>query len=375
MENKIPHILVVSDPPAAPGFLPRVRYLCDFLVRKGYKVTLLTEEYQQMTFARSYPLITIPMYSGGTFDWMVKTVWTLMSDWHNAAFARKALRTLHGQTFDFVLCTAFSDFPLGAGRRIAQYYHIPLLCDIRDLDEQVDDSKYQYRHKNWWVMPFRRLYRAIHIRRRNNVLRVADAVTTVSPWHKEFISRFNKNVHIVYNGYDAAQFYPKDVVAETFNITYIGSLFDWQQSALQTVRSAIEELGLPVVLDIHTPQKNPVNHQDLGKAIQKSCIMLVCTSPNTHGMLTTKFYEALGCCKPVLCVPSDHGSLAELINYTQAGIATDDKEAIKSFIADKYREWKENGFTRQQSIHREQFSRETQSGQLERLIISLLRHD
>jgi hypothetical protein len=38
------HILVVSDPPAAPGYLPRLRYMCDYLVRREFGVTLLTEE-------------------------------------------------------------------------------------------------------------------------------------------------------------------------------------------------------------------------------------------------------------------------------------------------------------------------------------------
>ena len=75
MPNKQPkHILVVSDPPAAPGYLPRLRYQCDFLQRKGYHVTLLTERYQPLTFTHDYPIITIPMYSGGFIDWAIKTI-------------------------------------------------------------------------------------------------------------------------------------------------------------------------------------------------------------------------------------------------------------------------------------------------------------
>ena len=90
MTNK-KNILVLSDPPAAPGYLPRVRYLCDYLVRQGHQVTLLTEQYGTMDFVHSYPIVTIPMYSGGTIDWLMKTVWTLLTDWHNRAFAKKYL--------------------------------------------------------------------------------------------------------------------------------------------------------------------------------------------------------------------------------------------------------------------------------------------
>ena len=69
-------LLLLSDPPASPGYLPRVRYLCDYLVRQGYDVTWLTEQYQPLDFEHPCPIETIRMYSGGTFDWFIKTVWT-----------------------------------------------------------------------------------------------------------------------------------------------------------------------------------------------------------------------------------------------------------------------------------------------------------
>ena len=133
---------------------------------------------------------------------------------------------------------------------------------------------------------------------------------------------------------------------------------------MEKVRQAIEELNQSsIILDLHTPQSNPINHNQLGNAIRQSSIMLVLTSPNTHGMLTTKFYEALGCEKPILCVPSDNGALANLIAYTNAGVATDDADTIKAFILDKYREWQQKGFTRQNTQHREQFTRQAQNDQ------------
>lgn len=370
--DKRTHILVVSDPPVAPGYLPRLRYLCDYLDRKGYAVTLLTETTEPLPFAHNYPIETIRMYSGNTFDWFIKTVWTLLTDWHNRVFAKRALSVLHGG-FDLVLCTAFSDFPLGAAQRIAQKLNVPLICDIRDLDEQVDDSRYQYQHQQWWLMPFRRLYRTIHIRRRNKVLRSANAITTVSPWHKEFIQNLTANsvpVYTIYNGFDEQQFYPENIRTEQFTITYIGSLFHWQLPALEKVKQAVEEISIQ--MDIHTPQDHPVAHDRLGDAIRRSGIMLVLTSPNTHGMLTTKFYEALGCAKPILCVPSDQGALAELMAYTNAGIATDDIEAIKAFIIQHYRSWEQNGFTAQQTQHREEFSREAQTKQMEQILLSTI---
>ena len=191
-------------------------------------------------------------------------------------------------------------------------------------------------------MPFHRLYRAVHIRRRNRVLRAANAVTTVSNWHADFIRNIltakrsnSTTVSIIYNGFDDRQFYPEDIRTDRFTITYIGNLFDWQKEALEKVQQAIEEINrqfsifnYQLSINLHTPNSRPVAHDALGDAIRQSSIMLVLTNTDTHGMLTTKFYEALGCAKPVLCVPSDKGELDKLIGYTNAGIATGDIERI-----------------------------------------------
>lgn len=364
-------ILVICDPPAAPGYFPRLRFMCDFLKNKEYDIKLITEEYQPLDFEHSYPIETIHMYGGGVFDWFIKTSWTIICDWHNRVFAERALSIL-SDSYDIVLCTTFSDFPLGAALRIARSYGVPLICDIRDLDEQVDNSKYQYKHQQWWFMLFRKIYRAVHIRRRNKVFRAANAITTISPWHADFIRQFNPNVHVVYNGFDTKQFYPENIQTEQFVISYIGSLANWQQPALSKVRQAIRELdNAQIILQVHTSQQNPIAHDQMGDAIRESSIMLVLTAPHTHGMLTTKFYEALGCEKPILCVPSDNGSLAELINYTNAGIATDDIESIKAFILDKLHEWRSNGYTKQATNHREEFSRQNQTEQIVKLINEL----
>ena len=86
--------------------------------------------------------------------------------------------------------------------------------------------------------------------------------------------------------------------------------------------------------------------------------------------MTTKFYEALGCEKPVLCTPSDKGILADTIQFTNAGLASSDMKEIKAFILDKYAEWKHQGFTRQAVSNKDQFNRYIQAQEFE----NLLRH-
>ena len=98
--------------------------------------------------------------------------------------------------------------------------------------------------------------------------------------------------------------------------------------------------------------------------------MVVLTSKDTHGMMTTKFFEALGCEKPVLCCPSDEGCLAQAIHDTNAGLASSDINEIKAFILDQYHEWQVKGYTHQTVINKEQFSRQHQAEQFEELFLS-----
>ena len=89
-----------------------------------------------------------------------------------------------------------------------------------------------------------------------------------------------------------------------------------------------------------------------------------------HGIMTTKFFEALGVEKPVLCVRSDEECLAQVIKETNAGLAATNVEQVKEFISDKYAEWKTNGFTRQpvNQEAKKRFTRQYQSEQIEHLI-------
>ena len=282
------------------------------------------------------------------------------------------LRQTEGKTYDLLFCTTFSTFPLTASAIIARERHLPLVADIRDLDEQVPDAQYQY-HRQWYLRTFRKLYSRIQINRRNRALQSAKAVTTISPWHTEFLREQVLNgttipVHLIYNGYDPRQFYPEDVPAEVFRITYIGRMYEFQD--ITPLQQALKELNLPALqLCLHLPDKDYVPIQEVGNHIRRSSVLLVLTGKTAKGMMTTKFFEALGCEKPVLCIPSDDGLLAQTIRETHAGIATDDVEQIKAFILDKYREWQQNGFTRQSVCvaAKQRFDRTCQAQQFEQI--------
>lgn len=358
------NILFLTDPIGKPSYAPRLRFICNYLMAQGYSVTVYTEKWEELQFAHSYPIIECTLYHTH-LDWFIKSVWSLLTDWKNRYFSMWVQKDTERESYDMVFCTTFSTFPLRAAVEVAHKKRIPLFVDIRDLDEQVPGAQYQM-HRSWWLHPFRNWYKNVNIKRRNKVLKQADCITTVSPWHVDFIRQFNPNVHLIYNGYDPSIFYPKDIPSKYFLITYIGRLYEFQSFDL--IKRAIRELKLPdCKLNLHLPNKRYIPFSEVGNEIRKSSISLVLTSTNTHGMMTTKFFEALGCEKPILCIPSDKGCLAQAMTETNAGLASDDIDEIKQFILDKYNEWKQNGFTRQPVRNIEQFNRENQAKQFEDL--------
>lgn len=357
----------MADPFTKPSFAPRLRYFCEYLTRRGWVLDVYTEKCADIPFEHTYPIHEIPFYRNRV-DWMVKAAWSLLTDWKDRYFTRQVRRQIAGKQYDAVFCTTFSTFPLGTALAISKERSLPLYVDIRDLDEQMPKTLF-IEHNTWWSRPFQSWYIHINRCRRNRAIRAAKCVTTISPWHVDFIRQLNPNVHLIYNGYDPSRFYPKDVRSDKFMVSYLGRFYQFRN--IEPIRQAIDELGNPeIVLNLHTPDHNPLPISAVLDEMHRSSIMVVLTSNYTKGVMTTKFYEALGCEKPVLCYPDDHGILAETIRRTNAGVVVDTVEEIQQFILTKYAEWKQNGFTRQQVIQpeKEAFSREHEAQQLEELL-------
>lgn len=365
-----PRALILSDPFTPPAYTPRLRFLCEHLTQEGWDIDLYTEFYEPISFEHDYPIHEINVYrTRRLVEWMLKSAWSILTDWRNRYFSQQVRKAVSGKQYDIVICCTFSTFPLRAAWDIAKERHIPLHVDLRDVDEQVPGAQYQ-QHRQWWLRPFRAWYRKVNINRRNRVIRQASSISSVSPWHVDFIKQYNKNVHLIYNGYDKEQFYWSEVKNDKFLISYIGKIYEFQD--MHCIEEAIREIGKDDI--VLNRQHGGIPTNQVGNAIRRSSIMIVLTNKAAKGMMTTKFYEALGCEKPVLCYPDDNGVLSDTIRHTNAGIATDDKEAIKAFILDKYAEWKKNGFTHQ-AVNQElkqQFTRQYQAKQFELLFLETI---
>ena len=399
-KNNTHSILVVADAFGEPSYAPRLRNLCNYLVQNGWIVEVYTEHFVPLNFPHTYPIYEYKLYRNNTWDWAIKAFWSMLTDWKNRAFSRWLLSQTKDKHYDIVFCTTCSTFPLRAALNVAQAKHIPLHVDLRDIEEQAPNSQLQA-HRQWWARPFRRLYRIINVRRRNNVILRANNVTTISPWHVNFLSRLNQHTSLIYNGYDKDLFSPSNCSTETFHIIYTGRIYESSLrdpslfvQALSTLPSlphfsvdwytdnrgkeAIKKLATQFNCEALMHYHNYVSTQEIPELLHQCSIALVLSHKadenGPHGIMTTKFFEALGVEKPVLCVPSDEECLADVIQQTNAGVAASTIEEVQTFILDKYAEWKANGYTRQ-AVNQEQkrlFTRQYQAQQFEKMFNTLI---
>ena len=388
-------ILIVTDS-FPPNFAPRIGTLSCNLEKMGWDVTIISEDSGEM----HYNLPNLPkkvfkhnyQYNLSTSQYYFKTALNLFTDHKTKCFWKKFYKEINNERFDLVLCSTFNEFPLNLSYKISKKLNIPLVCDIRDLVEQFGNKLYSRNSlsNNAVNKFFTSLIRKKRIYKRNQIIRKADAVTTVSPWHKEYLGKLNKNVHLVYNGYSEEIFYPKEVKSSTFDIIYTGRLLDSNAQNPELLFKAIEQLkleNLRLVWYVDKASKEIINKElegfptaksvsqvndlvpvsEVPMLLNKSSIILVLTNKSDEngpkGIMTTKFFEAVGVEKPVLCVKSDESCLAQVINDTNAGLSAKTEEEVIEFITEKYKEWQKNGFTRQNVRNKDYFCRENQANQ------------
>jgi len=392
-----PRLLIVCDPFTSPAYTPRLRCLCDYLCAHGWHIDLYTEQGEQLPFEHDYPIHEISVYRTRTMvEWAVKSIASLLFDWRNRYFSRRLRQRIAAQSYDMVLCCTFSTFPLRAALDVARQQQIPLHVDLRDVDEQAPNAQYQS-HRQWWLRPFRTWYSRTNIRRRNNILRQADSISCVSPWHQAFLQPFGKPVALIYNGYDDHLFRPMNQPAEQFTIAYVGRVYEQPMQDPTLLFQALAELDLPLRVCWYTNDAGQqrirqlahtygveqlmdyhayVPNDQVPDILHRASILLVLSNSakasGAHGIMTTKFFEALGVEKPVLCVRSDEECLAQVICETNAGLAATTAEQVKAFILDKYAEWQTCGYTHQpvnQTV-KQRFTRLYQAQQFEQLLLS-----
>ena len=389
-------ILLITDAVTKPLYTPRVRNLYHYFSQKDIKIDWFTEQHEEIPSNFNLKLHQIPFYKHngllGKIEWSIKNILNLLFDYKNNFFAKKVLTATQNKNYDLVFCSTFHTFGLKAALKVAQKQNIPLHLDLRDIAEQCDTN--EYNNSKIALGLISKIYRNINISRRNQVLKQAHSITTVSPWHVNFLKQFNPNTHLIYNGYDSTLFQPRTTKTNYFDIIYTGK---WYSPTLQDptlLFQALAEINNPQIrliwytnADVHsqisklaqqhnltTPLiiNNYVPNNEIPNLLNRSSIILVLTNKGNRGIMTTKFFEAIGVEKPILCVRSDEECLAQTIKKTNAGLAATNVEEVKEFILYHYNEWQQNGYTHINITNKEQFSRQNQAIQFEKIFNQVL---
>lgn len=396
-------ILILTDSIAPPAYAPRVVSLCRYLSDKGYVCTVFSDrEAGVLPFSMSFGQWHQTAYysSGNNHLRYIADKLFGARERHFQAFIES---TTDVAQYDVIFCSTCYYFPLQTVYRLAKKYHKPYVVDLRDIAEQFGQLSYRTHSVFRWDRineGIHRLFTRYNLRQRNRVLADARHVVTISPWHRDLLSRYNPNTHLIYNGFDEQEFYPQNLHSDTFIISYAGKIYDLQfrdprllfaalqqlldkkqinrddvelvfhidRESIPALEALVKEYGLENMCRI----SGYIPKAELLPLLHRSSVLLVLTCKSTpegaHGIMGTKFYEALGVEKPVLCIRSDEECLAQVIEQTHAGLAGTDVASVETFILNKYQEWKKNGFTRQAVQQKEIFSRQTQSAQIEKLL-------
>ena len=396
-------ILILTDSIAPPAYAPRVVSLCRYLVDKGYVCDVFSDcEEGVKPFSANFGNWHHTAYyqtKSGRLHYIADKLFGARERYFKTCIEK----TIHVADYDTIFCSTCYYFPLQTAYQLARKYHKPFIVDLRDIAEQWGNVPYMtntvssLRIVNIWLHRFFTFY---NCNRRNHVLRAAKHVISISPWHRDLLAKYNPSTHLIYNGFDENEFYPKNVINNKFIISYSGKIYnlDFRDPRLlfEALQHIFEEKRIKrsdVELVFHI-DKNSINalqllvaryrlsdichidgyitKEQLLPLMHDSSILLILTCKSTqegvHGIMGTKFYEALGCEKPVLCVRSDEDCLAQTITQTDAGLAGTNVTEVMNFILDKYHEWQDNGFTRQSVKNAKIFTRQFQSEQIEKLL-------
>ncbi len=403
------NILIVCDH-FPPAFAPRMGYLCKYLRTSGHEVDVVFEQLigdKRSAYLCGYASNEhgLCFYKEGIAGWKTKLQWitVMLRDilWHykDRQVCKIVFQWINqkGKKYDIILACSYRTFPLWAASRLAKKLCLPLVVDLRDIIEQYPDRSYLNHHllkgiigeyiENWQTRHL--------LRQRNQVLRQADAVISVSPWHVNYLKRYNSSIHLIYNGYDPEIFYPNPLRDSVFRVTYTGRIISFKirnpeilfkavsclksenivsekdfrlcwyvdKESGQMIQELAQKEGIEDLMEIH----DFIPASDVPSLLNRSSVLLqianVADENGPKGIMSTKVFEAMAIGKPMLLVPDDCSFLGRLVESSGMGMAAKTVDEVFAFLEAEYGKWKQTGST-QREVNREivgRFSRKEQA--------------
>ena len=397
------NVLILCDA-FPPAFNPRMGYLCKYLAKYDWKPIIVAEYAPQIIYkdlSENQDVTYINYYYSDNKIWQqIKYIFVFLADflfnYKEFVIFRKAKKVIKTSSIDVILASSFRTFPMLSAQRLSRKYNIPLMVDLRDIFEQSTNNELvskRFSNSDFINNLIANIIRKKLLYQRNKILKKADIVTTISEWHVETLSKYNQNVKLIYNGFDAELFFPQIIENNVFTITFTGRLHSAElrnpSLLFETVAHLSEEKRIArdkfrlqfylmdekskeIIKTLAQKHKtvdfidifDTVPSTEIPKILNLSSILLLLANNSTgekspKGIMGTKLFEYLAVEKPILCVRSDEGCLEKTINSANAGLAASTMEDVEKFILGKFADWQRDGYTHQSvnQLFIRQFSR------------------
>ncbi len=235
--------------------------------------------------------------------------------------------------------------------------NIPFLADFQDPWTQAD--YYPLMKLTTWADKK-------HKKLEQKVFQHADKITIASKaWKADLENIGASDVDVIYWGYDEDDFKDIQVIPNTeFTITHAGLMgYDrlpdtffavlaelcQQDQAFDhllklqfpgqvdyEVFKSLKTYGLDAKLSVQGTYKRPEILEMLCSS--QLLLLLLNKASNVSGRVPGKFFEYLRARRPILCLGSEVGDVADIIKETQSGVATayEDKEKLKDYIYQQF---------------------------------------
>ncbi len=275
------------------------------------------------------------------------------------------------------------------GMELKKRFPIKWVSDFRDPWTDID-----YFHQ----LPLTEKTIKKHKELEKKVLQQSDTVIVIGETMKEEFDKFNKNIHVISNGFDGDIAASEKELDKKFSITHIGLMnADRNPKILWEVLSEIKnensefakDLEIKLIGEVAKEVKNYIADLKLEKntkyityvphqkviAYQKMAQVLLLAVNNVasaKGIITGKIFEYLQAKRPIVAIAPKDGDLAEIISKTNSGFVVDfdDKEKLKEVIKNYYHSYK-NKILQIDSKNINQFHRKNLTKELADVIHSI----
>lgn len=272
------------------------------------------------------------------------------------------------------------------GLKLKQKLKLHWIADFRDPWTQIG-----YHNKLKLLKSSRRKHEKLE----KAVLDGADQLITTSfITRDEFQKIRSTSIEVITNGYDYEQIESVSL-DQKFSISHIGSLLSgrnpenlWEALRELTIEnedfaSDLElkltgAVGEPVLesikkynLEQFLTVEGYVSHREALQLQRSSQVLLLIEidSVDTRGIIPGKLFEYMVSNRPILAVGPEKADIQKIIRETNTGafFGYSEKEGIKEFLLDRYREFRE-GNLQSHPIGLQQYSRKVLTGKLAKLI-------